>query len=70
MSRGGGLGAPPGSAVGLDGSVIVGTVIASAQAHAVLVEQVGSFVGHRNGGGGAGHSIYHNWSLHTIVEFS
>lgn len=70
VSRGGGLGSPPGSAAGLDGSIVVGAVIASTQAHAVLVEQVGSFVGHSDGGGGAGHGSYHNWSLHAIMELS
>lgn len=41
---------------GLDGSLVVGAVVAPAEAHAVLLraEQVGRLVGHSYGHGGAG----------------
>lgn len=72
--QGGGSGSPPGSA-GLDGSLIVGGVVAPAKTHTVLllVEQVGRFVGHgkghsRGGDSGGSRGGDHSWVLHSIVE--
>lgn len=60
---------------GLDGSLIVGGVVAPAKTHTVLllVEQVGRFIGHgegHSGGGDSGGSRGgdHGWVLHSIVE--
>lgn len=60
---------------GLDGSLVVGAVVAPAEAHTVLllVEQVGRLIGHgyshsRGGAGGAGRGGDNGGGLHTVVE--
>lgn len=60
---------------GLDGSLVVGAVVAPAEAHTVLllVEQVGCLVGHgyghgRGGAGGAGCGGDDDRGLHSVVE--
>lgn len=62
---------------GLDGSFVVGTVVAPAEAHTVLllVEQVGRLVGHdyrhgRGGARGAGCGGDDGGGLHSIMELS
>lgn len=61
---------------GLDGSLIVGAVVAPAEAHTVLllVEHVGGFVEHDHGAvgvapRGAGHAGEDHRGLHSVVEF-
>lgn len=61
---------------GLDGSLIVGAVVAPAETHTVLllVEHVGGFVEHDHGtvgvaAGGAGHAGEDDRGLHRVVEF-
>jgi len=70
----GGVGVSAGARRWLDGSLVVGAVVAPAEAHTVLllVEQVGRLVGHghrRPGGvrGGAGDHD-HSGGLHSVVE--
>lgn len=77
MRQGGGSGSPLGSAEGLDGSLVVGTVVAPAETHTVLllVEQVRRLVGHhyghgRGGASGAGCGGDHGGGLHSVVELS
>lgn len=60
----------------LDGSLIVGTVVAPAETHTVLllVEHVRCFVEHDHGAvgaaaGGAGHAGEDDRGLHSAVEF-
>lgn len=60
---------------GLDGSLVVGAVVAPAEAHTVLllVEQVGSLVGHgyghgRGGASGAGCGGDDSGGLHSIMQ--
>lgn len=60
---------------GLDGSLVVGAVVAPAEAHTVLllVEQVGRLVGHgyshgRGGASGAGRGGDDGGGLHAVVE--
>lgn len=60
---------------GLDGSLVVGAVVAPAEAHTVLllVEQVGRLVGHDygHGGGGAGGAAGggdNGGDLHPVME--
>lgn len=62
---------------GLDGSLTMGAVVASAETHTVLllVEHVGRFVEHDHGtvgvaAGGAGHAGEDDRGLHSVVKFS
>lgn len=74
MKQGGGSGSPPGWK-GLDRSLVVGTVVAPAETHTVLllVEQVRRLIGHgnghcRGGGSGAGCCVDDSGGFQSVME--